>query len=144
MTVLNSFGLNMSPWGMPLVTAWLPTVHCCPLSLKIQPGFCPSCSVSSLHLPRLVMSILSEIILKVFLKKDICCTEEVVLQQLPFTKKQKREQSFKLTQQMNHFVHDQDSEAIFCNSRRFCVDLCGASMGLLSFMFLCCNLPCFW
>lgn len=34
-TVLNSFGLNISPWEMPLVTVGFPTVHCYPLCLKM-------------------------------------------------------------------------------------------------------------
>lgn len=65
--VWNSLGLNISPWWIPLVTGLRPTVHCHPLSLKIQPRFCPPCSLPSLLLPKLVMR-MSEIILKGLLK----------------------------------------------------------------------------
>lgn len=46
--VLNSFGLNISPWDMPVVTVGIPTVHCYPLSLKssqvsVHLAFCPGC-----------------------------------------------------------------------------------------------------
>lgn len=80
MTALNGFGLNMSPWGVPLVTGLCPAVHCCPLSLKIQPGFCLLCSLVYIS-PHWLRGRCLKPYWK-FFKWDIHCTEKGVLQQL--------------------------------------------------------------
>jgi len=89
MAVLNSFGLNMSLWGMPLVIGWFPTVYCCSLSLKIQPGFCPPCSLSSLS-PQIGYEDVVGSHVESFSKVRHLLYRESGLQELSLTKKRKR------------------------------------------------------